>query len=561
MSARVPIMSSPQTNCARDAWTEREAWHEDVLGKLRQWFSTDFELLDGLTGELIKPGSAGASQASDLQAALCRAVATNGKVAFIEEDDPLWSMAIPVYGENEACLVAVGTFLSKNVATGAQIARLAARMKAGVGQASAWMSRQACWMPEVLLRMGELAGSQLSVEWRVQLLEHEVRDLSLHLATNYEEISLLYRLTQNLKLSLKKEELAALALEWMAEIVPAESLAVQFVADQKTTLGHDAPSLITRGNYPLSQDELLEILAKLGDKVEQRPLVINRAISETQDWRWPAVRQLVVVPLKDQDRILGWLVACNHSYQAEFGTVEGILLSSVAAMLGIHSGNTRLYDDQRELFSGMVRALTSAIDAKDPYTCGHSERVARVARRLAQELGCSREQVETIYLAGQLHDVGKIGIDDTVLRKPDKLTAEEYEHIKTHAAVGHRILSDVKQLDQVLPVVLHHHEQWDGKGYPLGLAGEEIPYLARIVAVADAFDAMGSDRPYRKGMDDEKLDEIFRRGAGSQWDASVVNAFFEARDAIRHLIGKSSDSSSEPSSPGTPEARGASQAG
>ncbi|HTM52624.1 MAG TPA: HD domain-containing phosphohydrolase [Pirellulales bacterium] len=552
-------MSSPQTNCARDASTDREAWHEDVLGKLRQWFSTDFELLDGLTGELIKPGSAGASQASDLQAALCRAVATNGKVAFIEEDDPLWSMAIPVFGENEACLVAVGTFLSKNVATRAQIARLAARMKAGASQARAWMSQQACWMPEVLLRMGELAGSQLSVEWRVQLLEHEVRDLSLHLATNYEEISLLYRLTQNLKLSLKKEELAALALEWMAEIVPAESLAVQFVADKNTTLGHDAPSLITRGNYPLSQDELLEILAKLGDKVEQRPLVINRDISETQDWRWPAVRQLVVVPLKDQDRILGWLVACNHSYQAEFGTVEGILLSSVAAMLGIHSGNTQLFDDQRELFSGMVRALTSAIDAKDPYTCGHSERVARVARRLAQELGCSREQVETIYLAGQLHDVGKIGIDDTVLRKPDKLTVEEYEHIKTHAAVGHRILSDVKQLDQVLPVVLHHHEQWDGKGYPLGLAGEEIPYLARIVAVADAFDAMGSDRPYRKGMDDAKLDEIFRMGAGAQWDASVVNAFFNARDAIRHMIGKSSDSSGE-SHPGAPRASGVSQA-
>jgi len=117
----------------------------------------------------------------------------------------------------------VGTFLFKNVATGAQIARLAARMKAGASQARAWMSQQACWMPEVLLRMGELAGSQLSVEWRVQLLEHEVRDLSLHLATNYEEISLLYRLTQNLKLSLKKEELAALALEWMAEIVPIAS--------------------------------------------------------------------------------------------------------------------------------------------------------------------------------------------------------------------------------------------------------------------------------------------------------------------------------------------------
>jgi HD-GYP domain-containing protein (c-di-GMP phosphodiesterase class II) len=543
------MLSSPQASCPTNAaQSEREAWQEDVLGKLRQWFSIDFELLDGTTGELIKPGSAGASDAGDLQAALCRAVASSGKVVFIEEDDPLWAMAIPVYGQNEACLVAVGTFLTKNVATSAQIARLAARMKADASHARGWMSQQACWMPDVLLRMGELASSQLSIEWRLQSLEQEVRDLSLHLATNYEEISLLYRLTQNLKLSLKKEELAALALEWMADVVPAESLAVQFVADSKSTLDHDAPRLITRGPYPLSRQELLEIMAKLGDRVEHRPLVINRAISETQDWPWPAIRQLVVVPMKDQDRVIGWMVACNHTYQAEFGTVEGILLSSVAAMLGIHSGNTQLYEDQRELFSGMVRALTSAIDAKDPYTCGHSERVARVSMRLAEELGCSRDQVETIYLAGQLHDVGKIGIDDTVLRKPDKLTPEEYEHIKTHAAVGHRILSDVKQLDQVLPVVLHHHEQWDGKGYPVGLAGEKIPFLARIVAVADAFDAMGSDRPYRKGMDDEKLDAIFRSGAGAQWDADVVAAFFRARDSIRQLIGKTRDQPSEATS-------------
>ncbi len=140
-----------------------------------------------------------------------------------------------------------------------------------------------------------------------------------------------------------------------------------------------------------------------------------------------------------------------------------------------------------------------------------------------------------MYLSGLLHDIGKIGIDDNVLRKPDRLTPEEFEHIKTHTVIGHRILRDLKQLDQVLPVVLHHHEQWDGNGYPAGLAGEEIPLLARIVAVADSFDAMASDRPYRKGMSLEKLNSILISGAGQQWDARVVEAFFRARADIQAI--------------------------
>ena len=116
-------------------------------------------------------------------------------------------------------------------------------------------------------------------------------------------------------------------------------------------------------------------------------------------------------------------------------------------------------------------------------------------------MGCPPKQIDTLYLSGLLHDVGKIGIDDNVLRKPGKLTEAEYEHIKTHAEIGYKILSDIKQLDEVLPVVLHHHEQWDGKGYPRGLTAEEIPLLARIVAVADSFDAIGEALRQAPGPD------------------------------------------------------------
>jgi HD-GYP domain-containing protein (c-di-GMP phosphodiesterase class II) len=135
-------------------------------------------------------------------------------------------------------------------------------------------------------------------------------------------------------------------------------------------------------------------------------------------------------------------------------------------------------------------------------------------------------------MAGLLHDIGKIGIDDAVLRKPGKLTPEEFDHIKLHPALGHRILADIHQLSSVLPAVLHHHEQWDGKGYPHQLAGEDIPRIARIVAVADAYDAMTSDRPYREGMDAETVDQIFRDGAAKQWDAEVVAAYFAARQDV-----------------------------
>jgi HD-GYP domain-containing protein (c-di-GMP phosphodiesterase class II) len=155
--------------------------------------------------------------------------------------------------------------------------------------------------------------------------------------------------------------------------------------------------------------------------------------------------------------------------------------------------------------------------------------------RLAQELGCAADTVKTIYLAGLLHDIGTIGIDDNVLRKPGKLTDAEFEHVKQHAEIGYKILRDLRNIGPVLPVVLHHHESWDGTGYPYGMAATNIPQLARIVAVADAYDAMASDRPYRAGMPDEKLDSIIRDGAGRQWDPQVVDAFFRAREAIREI--------------------------
>jgi HD-GYP domain-containing protein (c-di-GMP phosphodiesterase class II) len=177
--------------------------------------------------------------------------------------------------------------------------------------------------------------------------------------------------------------------------------------------------------------------------------------------------------------------------------------------------------------TGIVRAIINAIDAKDQYTCGHSDRVAAYAKCIAERLGEDPEECERIYMAGLLHDVGKIGVPDSILGKPGKLTDEEYAVVKKHPEIGYSILKHLKQLDYVLPGVLHHHEAIDGSGYPAGLIGDSIPFAGRLLAVADAYDAMTSDRPYRRGMPTERAESILQSEAGTTWDARIVAALME----------------------------------
>src|SRR5262249_37761757 len=156
------------------------------------------------------------------------------------------------------------------------------------------------------------------------------------------------------------------------------------------------------------------------------------------------------------------------------------------------------------------------------YTFGHSERVARIAVELGDELGLQEEELNDIYLAGLLHDIGKIGVPDAVLTKPGPLDEEETRRLRQHVTIGHQILSDLQPLRNLLPGVLYHHERVDGGGYPEGLAGENIPMLARIIAVADSFDAMSTKRSYRDALQPTEVEAILKKGAGSQWDARVI---------------------------------------
>ncbi|MER3436297.1 MAG: hypothetical protein C4346_00955, partial [Chloroflexota bacterium] len=179
----------------------------------------------------------------------------------------------------------------------------------------------------------------------------------------------------------------------------------------------------------------------------------------------------------------------------------------------------RLREDTKRALSSLV----DVVELRDPYTAGHSRRVATTARLIAERLGLSAEEADLIESAGRVHDLGKVAIDPAVLMKPTKLTIEEQREIERHASLGADVLANFATYRQGTRLVRHHHERWDGRGYPDGLAGETIPLGARILAVADTFDALTSDRPYRKGMSAEKAAAILREGAGSQWDGDVVD--------------------------------------
>ena len=181
----------------------------------------------------------------------------------------------------------------------------------------------------------------------------------------------------------------------------------------------------------------------------------------------------------------------------------------------------------------VVTSLASAIDAKDEYTKGHSTSVSRYSEALARALNLPEKDVERIKLGALLHDIGKIGIPESVLRKPSKLTDEEWEIMKQHPTIGaEKVLLPNESLHDLIPIVKYHHEHWDGSGYPEKLKGEDIPLAARIVSVADAYHALISDRPYRKGMSNEKACEILKIGAGIQWDKNLVREFINISESL-----------------------------
>jgi hypothetical protein len=346
------------------------------------------------------------------------------------------------------------------------------------------------------------------------------------------------------------------ALRAAGELIGAQSLA--WVPVQRND------DVVFEGERLLSPwdcGQLANVLAGQALWEETGYVIVNDTRDTSWAARFPQVLNLLAIPVADR-KLTGWVLAFNKRRcgpargpggrearmpqpiardeagagapaALPFRRSDAALLLPFASLIGLHLRASRRYLHIKDLLVGLTRSLTAAIDAKDAYTYGHSERVARAAVELGRELGLQEDELSDIYLAGLLHDIGKIGIRDDVLTKRGPLTDDEFKHIQQHVIIGHRILAGLNAIEHLLPGVLYHHERHDGKGYPEGLKGDAIPLLARILAVADSFDAMSTSRPYRTAMPLERVDEILRQGAGTQWDPLVIDAYGRCRDRLK----------------------------
>jgi putative nucleotidyltransferase with HDIG domain len=285
------------------------------------------------------------------------------------------------------------------------------------------------------------------------------------------------------------------------------------------------------GRFPFSQSLAARCVARgesiLCHRVEEDPeLAVAKSIAEG------SMASVLCVLLRTPRKRLGVLHLDRSPWQKPFAVDDLKLADGLAAHASAGIEAAQLLRKQRDLFLDTITILAQAVELKDEYTGGHIHRVSTYSLQLAEKLGLAPGDVELIRIGTPLHDIGKIGIDDAILRKPDKLTPEEFEQMKAHTVKGAAIVATVPDLRPVLPIVRHHHERWDGQGYPDQLGGEAISPLARIVALADAFDAMTSDRPYRKGMTSEVAFAEIEKQAGRQFDPRFAAAFLAIREAI-----------------------------
>lgn len=245
------------------------------------------------------------------------------------------------------------------------------------------------------------------------------------------------------------------------------------------------------------------------------------------------IRSFMVVPLMIREKVFGALTASVTDSPNRFNEKDLYYLSFMTHNAAYAIENLALYENIYENLFSTLYAFVKAIEAKDPYTKQHSSRVTRIAMDIGAEMGCTREELDILNVAGMLHDIGKIGIKDNILLKPGRLTPDEFDRIREHPVIGAGIVGQLGLWDREKQIIRHHHERVDGTGYPDGLEKDEIPFLSRVLSVADVYDAMASDRIYRAKMKEERILAIIYKGSGTQFDPDVVKAFQQLYDSGR----------------------------
>lgn len=279
--------------------------------------------------------------------------------------------------------------------------------------------------------------------------------------------------------------------------------------------------VLLREGRRLSNSYLLR-LSEMGSKVDEGIVILPGTQLPGSEWRDD---DSLIVPLRIGGKKAGY-ITLDEPKSGTIPTLEEIhLLELFANQLAVSIENMMLYDDLKRSYYSTLKAFVAAMEAKDPYTKGHSENVRHYALRIAKSMDLPQDRITLIDYSALLHDIGKLGVREEILSKPDVLSREEYQEVKLHPEIGSRMVSDIEMLQPTAQIIHSHHEYYDGQGYPRGLKGEEIPLESRIISVADAYEAMTSDRPYRRAFDKNVAIERLRESAGKQFDAQIVELF------------------------------------
>lgn len=379
-------------------------------------------------------------------------------------------------------------------------------------------------------RIFEGISHQVSIALEEARLYRDSIDRTMELTHKIETIQAMHDIDKAILSTLDPQAILDTAFIVISKVIPCERAAVALVDEEKGGLIYKAGLWVTflqKGAFIPFKDTSAADVIKTGrpqyvanlEKVKDILPIEKRLLEE-------GFLSHIRVPLIVKGEVSGLLIIGARRPSAF--TPENLLtLEKMASQIGIALENARLISDLEDLFIATVKTLSAAIDAKSPWTAGHSERVTRYALSIGKEIGLSEREIKDLELAGLLHDIGKIGTFDIILDKPGRLDSEEYEIVKKHPARGVELLEPIKQLRHITPWIRHHHEQYDGTGYPDSLKGEEIPLMARIIAVADTFDSMTAERPYRETPGRERAIEELKRCSGSQFDPKVAEVFLK----------------------------------
>ncbi|MDD5285683.1 MAG: HD domain-containing protein [Desulfuromonadaceae bacterium] len=353
--------------------------------------------------------------------------------------------------------------------------------------------------------------------------EAEKRALVSETLNKYKEITLLYDMVEKVSSCLDTKEVARLVIEEARRVITLSSVSVLLLNKETDALeligGYDheteAVTSVSRG-VGIAGSVLVSGRAEIINDVHSDPRFVEGAVS---------ISSLMCAPLKAKDNIAG-VIELGNDQPVTYTAEDLKLFTTLASLAAVAIENAGLYEQLKDAFYTTVYTLAETIEKRDPYTGNHTKRVMEYSLAIGKTLGLSKEEMARLQLGAVLHDIGKIGIRDNVLLKESALTDDEFDQIKKHPVYGEEIIRNLSQLKSAIPGVKHHHEKFNGKGYPDGLKGEEIDITARIIAVADSFDAMTTNRPYRSGLTLEVAFDELRKYSGSQFDPEIVEAFF-----------------------------------